>query len=291
MAERHDQRYKKVFSNPIFVEKLLKSFVHEKFVEGLDFNRMTKIDKSFIDKLMVEKESDLIYEIYFKDKPIYIYLLMEFQSSVDRTMPLRFLRYILELSETYGKNKESKLYPAVFPLLIYNGDENWTAKKDTKELYEKTIPPKFIPSFEYYPIIINKLSRKSLLKIHNAVSAIFFIENIDSNEFSDAVNELIVVLEDVSPSEMKSFKIWFNSLLRDRSIIIPEDQLEKLDKPKEVLPMFAASLERLEKTFVQQGIEKGVTQIAITLLKDGADLDFISRITGLTIEELKKLRV
>ena len=101
------------------------------------------------------------------------YVKLKFQSTIDLTMPLRFLRYILELSESYGKNKRTGLYPAVFPLLIYNGEEKWIAKKNPKELFEATIPERFIPCFEYYPIIINEIDKKTLRKIHNAVSAMF----------------------------------------------------------------------------------------------------------------------
>ncbi len=74
MRKKHDERYKKVFSDPIFVERLLTSFVHEDFINDLDFSSLTKIDKSFIDDNMVNKESDLIYTILFRDKPISIFL-------------------------------------------------------------------------------------------------------------------------------------------------------------------------------------------------------------------------
>ena len=173
MRQKHDERYKKVFSSPIFIELLLKSFVHEHFIKGLDFSKLTRLDKSFIDKTMQNRESDLVWKIYFKNRPIYLYVLLEFQSTVDKTMPLRFLRYILELTETYGIDKETGLYPAVFPLLLYNGDTTWTAKFNSKDLYSKNIPEKYIPNFEYHPILVNKIEKKDLLKIHNAVSAIF----------------------------------------------------------------------------------------------------------------------
>lgn len=151
MGKKHDLRYKRIYTNPLFIEKLLTSFVNEQFIKGLDFSSIKRLDKSFIDSNMRKKESDLVYEIYFKKQPVYFYLLLEFQSTVDRSMPLRFLRYILELSESYGRNKQTKLFPAVFPLLIYNGDRRWTAKLNPNQLYEKSIPSKYIPNFEYYP--------------------------------------------------------------------------------------------------------------------------------------------
>lgn len=88
MKDIHDRQYKHVFSNPIFVEKLLTSFVKEDFVKHLDFNRMTKKDKSYVTDKMKMFESDIVYEIYYKNKPFYIFLLMEFQSTVDKPVSI-----------------------------------------------------------------------------------------------------------------------------------------------------------------------------------------------------------
>lgn len=139
MKDIHDRQYKKVFSNPLLAQKLLSSFVHEKFIKHLDFDRMTRKDKSYITPNMKRYESDIVYEIYYKNKPVYVYILLEFQSTVDWKMPIRFLRYILELYEDNGRNSESGLYPAIFPLLLYNGEVKWTAKRNISELIEGSI--------------------------------------------------------------------------------------------------------------------------------------------------------
>lgn len=89
------------------MEKLLKSFVHEGFVKHLDFSSMESLDKSFIDENFKKTESDKIYKIRYENRDLFLYLLMEFQSTSDLTMPLRFLRYLLELSETYGKDRKA----------------------------------------------------------------------------------------------------------------------------------------------------------------------------------------
>ena len=298
MRKNHDERYKKVFSNPIFIEKLLTSFVHEDFIADLDFKHLDRIDKSFIDDNLKTKESDLIYKIMYKEKPLYIYVLLEFQSTVDRTMPLRFLRYILELSETYGKNKESGLYPAVFPLLIYNGERRWSAKLNPKDLYEQTIDEKFIPKFEYYPILINEIDKDILLNIHNAVSAMFYIENNLSLEYTDTIDVLIKILHDSNTKELELFKTWFNSVLRDYNLNISENEMERLKKPEEVVHMLEANMKRsiaaVEEKGIEKGIEQGVEQekkeVALRLMNSGAEMEFVSKITGLAIKELNDLK-
>ena len=59
--------------------------------------------------------------------------------------------------------------------------------------------------------------------------------------------------------------------------------------------MLAASLERYGEELIRQGLEQGLEQgkqverkdIAINLLKAGTELEFVSRMTGFSIEELK----
>lgn len=99
MANIHDIGYKELFSYPELVEELLLSFVKEDFVQHLDFSTLERLDKSFITPEFKEKESDLIYRINFREKAVYIFLLIEFQSSVDKFMALRILRYITEFYE------------------------------------------------------------------------------------------------------------------------------------------------------------------------------------------------
>ena len=136
MAFAHDRRYKRIFSNPYFLQKLLESFVRESFIRNLDFSTLKRVDKSFINSDFQEKESDLIFTIQFKKKTIYIFLLLEFQSTVDKMMTVRFLRYIMELYESFRKIPETGLFPAVFPVLLYSGDSLWTAKEEVSSLID-----------------------------------------------------------------------------------------------------------------------------------------------------------
>lgn len=51
-----------------------------------------------------ETESDLIYKLKLRRKTVYIYVLLEFQSKVDRFMVLRVLFYILSFYMDYTAN-------------------------------------------------------------------------------------------------------------------------------------------------------------------------------------------
>lgn len=216
-----------------------------------------------------------------------------FLSTVDRNMPLRFLRYILELSESFGKHPRTKLFPAVFPLLIYNGERRWTAKSNPIDLYEKTIPLKYLPNFEYYPIIINQLDRSELLRVHNAVSAVFIIENTDAREYDKAIRDLIEILKDVKPEESKLFSEWLNSFLEEIDNKLTKNISYGISHKDGEMQMFAKSLKEYHKELLQQGIEQGIEkksiEIAQKLRNSGAELSFIAKVTDIPLDKLKNI--
>ncbi|MCX7727131.1 MAG: Rpn family recombination-promoting nuclease/putative transposase, partial [Chitinispirillaceae bacterium] len=94
---RHDKWYSRIFSNPKILEELFTSFVDEAFVKSLDFSQVKKLNTKFVPASERARHADLIFEIACKNKRrAYIYLFLEFQSTVDKLMPLRMARYILE---------------------------------------------------------------------------------------------------------------------------------------------------------------------------------------------------
>ncbi len=123
----HDSGYKNLFSNSELVRQLLTSFVNEEWINNIEFSTLERIDKSFVSDEFIERESDFIYKAKFAGKDIYIFILIEFQSTVDRFMSLRMLHYIIELYEDFVKNHRLKNLPAVFPVMLYNGEKMWRA--------------------------------------------------------------------------------------------------------------------------------------------------------------------
>lgn len=172
MHHPHDHGYKDLFSHPELLRELLLSCVPEPWVRDLDFSRACKIEKSFITASQKRLESDLIWRVPFlSGQEIYLYILIEFQSSVDHFMALRILRYTLELYSSLLKDRPAmKKLPAVFPILLYNGDERWIAPENLADLIDQRISLDFIPRFRYFKIAENEFSRERLLSLKNLIS-------------------------------------------------------------------------------------------------------------------------
>ena len=175
----HDSGYKKLFSNQTIFRQLLETFVNQEWVDNLDFASCEPLDKSFISEHYKETESDLIYKIQFHDHEIYIYILIEFQSTVEPFMALRVLNYITNFYMDFlVNNRDVKKLPAVFPIVLYNGEAPWTAPVNLSALIEQNPPlGAFALDFQYFLIAENQYSKEALLKIRNIVSTLFLAES------------------------------------------------------------------------------------------------------------------
>jgi predicted transposase YdaD len=85
----HDHSYKLLFSHPEMIADLLRGYVKEDWVDRVDFSTLEKVSGSYITDDLREREDDVVWRVRFADEWLYVYLLLEFQSTVDRTTATR----------------------------------------------------------------------------------------------------------------------------------------------------------------------------------------------------------
>ncbi len=255
----HDSGYKRLLSNRTIFRQLVETFVNEEWVHSLDFDTSEPLDKSFISEHYKETESDLIFKIQGHDREVYIYILIEFQSTVDKFMALRVLNYITNFYMDYiANNNDVKKLPAVFPIVLYNGVAPWTAPVNLSELIEQTPPlGRFALDFEYFLIAENEFSKEALLKIRNIVAILFLAES--HYDIEALKTELVNLFSSESDKEAVSLLLnWFKQLaLHGR--IDPDDyqSLEYKYRSKEEVTMLVSALEEDRQKLFQSGLREG----------------------------------
>ena len=93
MAE-HDAGYRGLFSDKRMVADLIRGFVHEPWVKELDFETLESVSGSFVSEQFQKRENDVIWRVRFRGAWLYVYLLIEFQSTVERFMSLDTARTV-----------------------------------------------------------------------------------------------------------------------------------------------------------------------------------------------------
>src|SRR5690606_11394021 len=94
------------------------------------FNSLEKMNGSYVTDDLRSRHADAIWRVRWGSDWLYIYLLLEFQSTVDRFMPVRVLSYTSLLYQDLIRQKalgrDGKL-PPVLPIVLYNGEARWRA--------------------------------------------------------------------------------------------------------------------------------------------------------------------
>jgi len=137
---QHDLSYRSLLSYPRLVEELVRGFVEEPWVAKLDFTTLKRVNVSYVSPKLKKREGDLLWKLRLRNgAPVFVYLLIEHQSRVDRFMAVRLMVYISLLYQDLVKEKEltpdGKL-PLVIPLVLYNGEARWWAPQELAELIE-----------------------------------------------------------------------------------------------------------------------------------------------------------
>ncbi|WP_113908197.1 Rpn family recombination-promoting nuclease/putative transposase [Aliidiomarina celeris] len=151
-----DASYKLLFSEPKMVIDLLQGYVKQEWIERLDFSTLQAVPTDFVSSRLHKRQNDCIWRVQWRDTDrwLYVYVVLEFQSTPDRLMPLRLLTYLGLLYEKIAKQKEftrAHKLPPVLPMVLYNGKTPWNFVTKLYELID-VIPggiEQFIPRFEF----------------------------------------------------------------------------------------------------------------------------------------------
>ncbi len=197
MSLDHDSSYKYLFSAPEMVRDLIMGFVPDEWLHSLDYATLERVDGSYITEDFKSRADDIVWRIKVGGEWAYLYLLIEFQSTVDKYMALRMMVYQGLLYQDLIKQglvlSDGRL-PPVLPIVLYNGSQRWTAVRDVFDL----IPPvpglveQFKPRAKYLLVDENDYPDSELTPLKNLVAAIFRFEHPVSSE---KIEELIALLE------------------------------------------------------------------------------------------------
>ena len=153
------------------VEDLLRYFVREDFVDEIDFTSLKRRNESYVTDNFRKHESDIVWEVQAQGRNAYLYLLIEFQSTVDQWMALRLLTYILLFYQDLISQEKISTLPPVFPIVLYNGDARWRAPENLEDLIDVPFPSlaRYVSRFRYYKIDEHDFTEESLVELQSLV--------------------------------------------------------------------------------------------------------------------------
>ncbi len=286
-SNSHDSFYREFFSDPDLIRQLIRDFLPEAVSAALDVTRLERMDTSFVGEHDQVRESDLIWKIYFKDgQPLYLYLLLEFQSTQDDQMPLRLLEYVILLYRTLIKAGEASAgaLPPVMPVVLYNGDSRWTRPTSLDQMIQA---PSFLrtwqPGFRFLLLDEGAFSPDQLEAIGSAVALLFEAEQATDRErlqrayprFMEALSKL--------PNYERLRRVvgrWIARSVRRKlgeDAIIERYLMGEFDMLAE---NFVRIIEQERRQGMEQGMQQGMRLMALGMYRAGMSIDTIVRVSG-----------
>lgn len=275
---RHDTLYKRLFSHPAMVRALLTGFTPGKWTEPLDWSTLEKMPAEFVAENRRTRRGDMVWRVRTHQDGQPVYLLLEFQSTVDRRMALRMLTYLGLLCEELSRQTGNQPLPPVLPMVLYNGQTRWLAPLDSGTLfgaYPDSLQP-YRPRLRYLLIDQRRVARSRRLPGANLAAAFFQIESGASLEvFAVAVNTLHQGTKIPGMTELRrDLVLWLaaHRPLAEQALMLLESDDSKESKTMllkraqadairaMIGQMAHDALEEGERAYVEKGVQQGLQQ-------------------------------
>src|SRR5829696_1503078 len=221
---QHDLSYRLFFSHRRMIQDLLREIVGERWVERIDFDSGERVDASFVSPKHENRESDVIWKFRRKDggEPVFVYILLEFQSRPDPSMPVRLMGYESLFYQSLMASQPAagwRKLPLVIPVVVYNGWEPWNVATDLGSLIGELDPSAEIyrPQLRYRLVDEAAYPREDLAALNSPVADLFRIEKSrDWLEVRASVQRLRQGIAPAEASLRKAFETWLRKVILPR---------------------------------------------------------------------------
>ncbi|MGV8149951.1 MAG: Rpn family recombination-promoting nuclease/putative transposase [Alkaliphilus sp.] len=324
----HDTGYKYLLTSKRIFKEMLDSFVKEGWVDKVDADTLRLDNKTYILPDFSKKESDLVYHLTIEGQEVVFYILLELQSTIDFQMPHRLLFYMIEIWRHFLKNipegetkRKGFRLPAIVPMVLYNGDGEWTIPQNYRELLSgQELFADHVLNFKYILIDINRFHEEELLKLPNLIKTVFLMDRARNPvEIMQQFHKVENILTGFTVSDYQLFKTWVEKILSRGLPTEKQTEMAKIieESDSEEVSEMISNVERVlkeafEKTQMDslaigklegreegreegifigevKGREEGKLEVAERMLGENLSIDLVVRITGLSYDEIAKI--
>jgi hypothetical protein len=292
-----DKGYRKIFSNKDSFMHFLNKYIQLPWAEGIDKDDLTQIESSFILKDFGELESDVIYK--HEKKNLVFYILLEQQSKPDFSMPFRLLHYMVSILAMEFKNadpqkrilKDYRL-PAIVPIVLYNGKDNWTPVRSFKEYTANHGEfGDYLIDFKYILFDLNRHNEEDILTTYKLLDFVFSMDlrhtTKGKEDFHRKLKKLAALQNKLTDDDVHTFITWIiNTMFMGNT---PHENFEK-----EAFDAFRkGDVDKMTHAFdgmVDSLIDERVSKIIKNMFAKGDTAEEIASVTEVPLYRVEELQ-
>ena len=262
----HDKLFKQLLGEPEHAADFVAHNLPAEVVSQLDLSTLQVVQVSFIDTQFVQSEADLLFSVTIANRPGYVYLLFEHQSSADAFMLLRMLGYMVRVWKRYqGENPDCERLPAIIPMVLFHGPRGWRGPISFQSLVDipgASFEP-YVPAFEHRLYDLSPFGKDELAG--NAVVRIMgdLLGAYGRPDFAPRLKRALETLNELmgAPSFAKYLEIVFRYILQ--VFDMPQQELGELVTQTlrpDVKEFLMTTYEQLIQKGRQEGLQEGLQQ-------------------------------
>lgn len=224
LATPHDHLFKYLFSNPRRAAELLRAVLPPALARRIVWATLKHVPGSFIDEALRGSAVDLLFSVRMDGRDVGIYVLFEHQSTCDRWMPRRVLRYMDNAWEAMCRATPGLEHlPVIVPVVLYHGDTPWDGPVEFAGLFvAPTEAQGYVPQFRFELVDLTRWDPEQLRELAVSACVRLGLAAMQAARSPEALNAVMMrlsrlVLEVMrEPDEHDALRVIFRYLLEVR---------------------------------------------------------------------------
>nr|AFK90432.1 hypothetical protein [Salmonella enterica subsp. salamae] len=302
----HDATFRQFLTQPDIARDFMELHLPAELRAICDLSTLKLESGSFVEDDLRQYFSDVLYSLKTTAGDGYIHVLVEHQSTPDKHMAFRLIRYAVAAMQRHLEAGHKKL-PLVIPVLFYTGKRSpypystrWLDEFDDTALAGKLYSSAF-------PLVDVTVIPDDEIAGHRSMAALTLLQkHIHQRDLAELVDRLapILLAGYLSSSQVISLVHYIvqagetsdaEAFVRELAQRVPQhgdalmtiaQQLEQKGIEKGIQQGIQQGIQLGE----QRGIEKGKLEVARTMLQNGIDRNTVMKMTGLTEDDLAQIR-
>ena len=298
----HDAVFKTFMFTPETARDFLEIHLPEPLRKLCNLQTLRLEPTSFIEKSLRAYYSDVLWSVETSDGDGYIYCVIEHQSSAEKNMAFRLMRYATAAMQRH-LDKGYDRVPLVVPLLFYHGETspypyslNWLDEFDDPTLAGSLYSNAF-------PLVDVTVIPDDEIADHRSMAALTLLQkHIHQRDLAELVDRLapILLAGYLSSSQVISLVHYIvqagetadaEAFVRELALRVPQhgDALMTIAQQLEQKGI-EKGIQLGEQRGIEKGRNEGQLEVARTMLSSGIDRSTVMKMTGLTEEDLAQIR-
>ncbi|PXV98900.1 putative transposase/invertase (TIGR01784 family) [Pantoea ananatis] len=303
----HDATFRQFLTQPEIARDFMDLHLPAELRAVCDLSTLKLESGSFVEDDLRQYFSDVLYSLKTaQGDDGYVHVLIEHQSSPDKHMAFRLLRYAVAAMQRHLEAGHKKL-PLVIPVLFYTGKRR-PYPYSTRWLDEFTDPALANRLYSTaFPLVDVTIIPDEEIAEHRSMAALTLLQkHIHQRDLAELVDKLVPVLLAgyLSSSQVVSLIHYIVQAgeTADAEALVRE-LAHRVPQHGDALMTIA---QQLEQKGMEKGMEKGIQlgreegrsegereatlKIARTMLQSGLDRETVMKMTGLSEDELALIR-